>query len=261
MNQALTIAKKEIVDGLRDVRSVIASLSYALMGPAVVGLVSMATRSNAKPESGAAVLTGMMAIFTLVSAFVGGMNVAMDTVAGERERRSLLPLLLNPVSRRNVVLGKWLAVSFFALAGLVVDVLGFLAVFATEGIHVTASGPRIFLPVVLGLLSLPFLAASIQLLISMISRAVKEAQTYLSLIVFLPMGIGMFLVFSPAARRAWCSFLPLVGQQLQLEALMSGRGVTIFEPVVLGGLTVALAILILLVAANRLQRDEIIYGN
>ena len=260
MHQSLTIAQKEIVDGVRDVRSVLASLFYALMGPAVVGLVSMATRANTKPESESAVLTGMMAIFTLVSAFVGGMNVAMDTVAGERERRSLLPLLLNPVSRRSVVLGKWLAVSFFALAGLVVDVLGFWAVFATSGIHFTAFGLRI-LPVALGLFSLSFLAASIQLLISTVCRGVKEAQTYLSLIVFLPMGLGIFLVFSPASRRTWCDFLPLVGQQSQLEALVNGREVAIFEPIVLVGLTVALAILILLVAANQLQRDEIIYGS
>jgi ABC-type Na+ efflux pump permease subunit len=54
MNQALTIAHKEILDGLRDLRSIVASLFYALMGPAVVGLVSMATRANAKPDSGAA---------------------------------------------------------------------------------------------------------------------------------------------------------------------------------------------------------------
>ena len=260
MNPALTIARKEIVDGLRDVRSVMASLFYALMGPAVVGLVSMATRANAKPESETAVLTGMMAIFTLVSAFVGGMNIAMDTVAGERERRSLLPLLLNPVSRRNVVLGKWLAVSYFAMAGRVVDVVGVAVVFATAGTHISA-GPGRLLPGALGLVSLPFLAASIQLLISTVSRGVKEAQTYLSLIVFLPMGIGMFLVFSPAAKRAWCNFLPLVGQQLQLEALVNGQGISLFEPVVLGCLTVALAIGILLATANRLQRDEIIYGN
>jgi sodium transport system permease protein len=117
------------------------------------------------------------------------------------------------------------------------------------------------LPGALGLVSLPFLAASIQLLISTVSRGVKEAQTYLSLIVFLPMGIGMFLVFSPAAKRAWCNFLPLVGQQLQLEALVNGQGISLFEPVVLGCLTVALAIGILLATANRLQRDEIIYGN
>jgi sodium transport system permease protein len=260
MNPALTIARKEIVDGLRDVRSVMASLFYALMGPAVVGLVAMATRANAKPESEAAVLTGMMAVFTLVSAFVGGMNVAMDTVAGERERRSLLPLLLNPVSRRNVVLGKWLAVSFFALAGLIVDVLGFVVVFATTGTLISVEPARL-VPAALGLVSLPFLAASVQLLISTVSRGVKEAQTYLSLIVFLPMAIGMFLVFSPAAKQVWCNFLPLVGQQLQLEALMTGQGVSLLDPIALGCLTVGVAIVIVLVAANRLQRDDIIYGN
>ena len=259
MNQALTIAQKEIVDGLRDVRSVIAALFYALMGPIVVGLVSLATR--AKPGSGTAFLPGMMVIFTLVSAFVGGMNVAMDTVAGERERHSLLPLLLNPVGRRTVVLGKWLTVSFFALIGLAVTVLGFLPVFVSSGMPTPALGPRILLAIAFGLFSLPLLAASVQLLISTVSRTVKEAQTYLSLIVFLPMGMGMFLVFYPAARKAWSSFLPIMGQQLQLEGLMNRQPVGVFPSAVLGYLTLASAILLLLLTANRLQRDEIIYGN
>jgi sodium transport system permease protein len=203
----------------------------------------------------------MMAIFTLVAAFVGGMNVAMDTVAGERERRSLLPLLLNPVSRRSVVLGKWLAVAFFALAGLIVNVVGFLPVLARAGVRVTEFGTHTWLPIAMGFFSLPLLAASIQLLISTISRGVKEAQTYLSLVVFLPMGLGMFLVFSPAARQAWLNVVPLIGQQLQMEALMNGQAVAFVEPILLGCLTVVLAVVLLLVAANWLQRDEIIYGN
>jgi sodium transport system permease protein len=105
------------------------------------------------------------------------------------------------------------------------------------------------------------LAASIQLLLSTACRSVKEAQTYLSMVVFLPMGIGMFLVFFPAARRAWFSFLPLVGQQLHLQRLMDGRDVPLLQSIVLGCLTLALALLVILVSSNRLQRDEIIYGN
>ncbi|MGO8795171.1 MAG: ABC transporter permease [Candidatus Sulfotelmatobacter sp.] len=258
MNQALIIAGKEIVDGLRDVRSVMASLFYALMGPVVVGMVTVATHAR---TSGAAFLPGMMAIFTLVSAFVGGMNVAMDTIAGERERHSLLPLLLNPVSRGSVVLGKWLAVSFFALGGLVVDILGFAVVFAISGMHAEATNPRTLAAIAVGLFSLPFLASSIQLLISTTCRAVKEAQTYLSLVVFAPMGMGMFLVFSPSASRPWFSFLPLAGQQLQLQAAMDGVPLGLWQPIVLAYLTGTLALIVLLAAANRLQRDEIIYGN
>jgi sodium transport system permease protein len=112
-----------------------------------------------------------------------------------------------------------------------------------------------------GIFPLPLLAAAIQLLLSTACRSVKEAQTYLSMIVFLPMGIGMFLVFFPAARRAWFSFLPVVGQQLQLQRLMGGRDVPLPQSIVLGCLTLALVMLVLLVSANRLQRDEIICGN
>ncbi len=100
LNQSSVVARKEITDSLRDARSVISSLLFALMGPLVVGLVSLAP--GVKGSSGSP-LVGLMSVFTLVAAFAGGMNVAMDTVAGERERQSLLPLLLNAVHRRSVV--------------------------------------------------------------------------------------------------------------------------------------------------------------
>jgi len=258
LNPSLVVARKEITDGWRDARSVISSLLFALMGPLVVGLVSLAP--GVKGSSGSPIV-GLMSVFTLVAAFAGGMNVAMDTVAGERERQSLLPLLLNPVHRRNLVLGKWLAVSLFSIAGLTLNLLGFSVVFVTSGMHMNAPWLRLLLAMALGVFPLSLLAASIQLLLSTACRSVKEAQTYLSMIVFLPMGIGMFLVFFPAARRAWFSFLPLAGQQLHLQRLMDGRDVPLLQSIVLGCLTLALALLVMLVSSNRLQRDEIIYGN
>jgi len=130
-SQPLVIARKEILDGLRDIRSLVSALVYALMGPVVVGLVTLSVHPGSKGST--TVLAGMIAVFTLVSAFVGGMNVAMDTVAGERERRSLVPLLLNPVRRVDVVLGKWLAVCFFAAAGLAINVAGFAVLIARAG--------------------------------------------------------------------------------------------------------------------------------
>jgi sodium transport system permease protein len=259
MNHVLTIARKEIIDGLRDFRSLLAAFFYAIMGPLVVGLVSLAVSGTS--TSGASVLTSMMAIFTLVSTFVGGMNVAMDTVAGERERRSLLPLLLTAVPREEIMLGKWLAVSFFALAGLLVDLLGFAIVLALTGIHAPALSLPSLALLAFGLFSLPLLAAAMQLLISTASHAIKEAQTYLSLVVFAPMGVGMFMVFSPAAKHAWLGYLPIVGQQLQLEAWFNGQAFGVWEPLALGYLTLALTFLALMAATNRLRRDEILYGN
>lgn len=252
----LVIARKEIVDGLRDVRSLVSALVYALMGPVVVGLVTLSVHPGTKGS--ATVLAGMMAVFTLVSAFVGGMNVAMDTVAGERERRSLVPLLLNPVRRVDVVIGKWLAVCFFSAAGLAINLAGFAVLLASVGM---APSLRLAPAAAMGLISLPLLAASLQLLISTACRAVKEAQTYLSLSVFLPMGAGMFVVFAPASARSWCGLLPLAGQQLQLEAFLTGAGSSIMQSLAAVYLTAALAAVLLLAAAKRLESDEIVYGN
>jgi sodium transport system permease protein len=254
LTQALIIARKELVDGLRDVRAVVSSFFYAMMGPLVVGLVSLSGSGG----SGTKVLAGMMSVFTLVAAFVGGMNVAMDTVAGERERHSLVPLLLNPVRRVDVVMGKWLAVCVFALAGFVINLIGFAVVFARAGM---LPGPRILLVLAIGTFPLPLFAAAVQILISTVCRAVKEAQTYLSLVVFLPMGVGMLLVFVPAAAQGWSRFLPVAGQQLELEALMRGSNVPLLQAVVLGDVTAAMALFLVLVAARQLQREEMMYGN
>lgn len=260
MNPAAVIARKEILDNIRDVRSLLSAFLYAMMGPFVVGLVSLASHSDSKPESTVNVLAGMMSVFVLVSAFVGGMSVAMDTLAGERERRSLVPLLLNPVGRSEVAMGKWLAVSIFAIAGFALNLFVFAIVLKNSGIHLIGNSPRLLLLVTCGLFPLPLLAASIQLLISTVCRSVKEAQTYLSMVVFLPKGLGLFLVFVPAAAQTWFPFLPLVGQQMQLESLLKGSAAPLYQAAMLGCINLAFALLVLWLTANRLHRDAI-YGN
>lgn len=245
LNQALIVARKEIADNWRDRRSLVSALLYALMGPAIVMMVSFTTRASA-------VLIGMMSVFTLVSAFAGGVNVAMDAVAGERERRSLLPLLLNPLRRRDIMIGKWLAVSLFSAAGVIINLAGFAIV-----LH----APRPMLLAAAAVLPLALLAAALQLLISTECRAAKEAHTYLSMLVFLPMIAGMFQVFHPLAPRAWENFLPVLGQQLQLEQWMHNAPVSFAQAAGLCCFTGAAALLILEAAALRLERDEIVYGD
>jgi sodium transport system permease protein len=261
LNQILVIAEKEIKDAGRDTRSLISSLFYALMGPLIVSLVAFATQSSGKPGQGASVLIAMISIFALVSPFSGGMNIAMDTVSGERERQSLLPLLLNPVPRTNILLGKWLAVTLFSVAGLVINLSGVFLVLLLVNMRVPFFSTNFLIPLVVGILPLSLLAASAELLISTVCRTAKEAHTYLSLVVFVPMVTGMFVVFFPVARQMWSAFVPVAGQQLQLEALLTGRSIALVQPVVLGCLTAVAALGILLFAGRNLQRDEIVYGN
>jgi sodium transport system permease protein len=245
---ALIVARKEIRDHLRDTRSLVSSMFYALMGPLVVGMVSIAVHG----EKSSAVLVSMMSVFALVATFVGGMNVAMDAIAGERERRSLLPLLMNPLLRRDVIIGKWLAISLFAVAGVIINLSGFAVVVAFPF--------HLLIAVTLALIPLVLFAAAVELLISTWSRNIKEAHTYLSLVIFLPMVIGMFLVFFPHMASTWL-WLPVAGQQLLIDLLTKGAPVSLVSSLALSLVTAASAVLILLAAAKLLHRDEFVYGS
>jgi sodium transport system permease protein len=175
-------------------------------------------------------LLGVMSVFALVSAFTRGMNIAMDTTSGERERRSLLPLLLTPVSPRDIVVGKWMAASAFALAAVAINLAGLTIVLGTRApATLYANEVTLVLWAVLGLVPLALLGAALEMVVAMTCRTMKQAHTWLSSVVFVPMLIGMYLVFFPVAVNSWLITLPVVGQQIAIESGMHGRPVSLWH--------------------------------
>jgi sodium transport system permease protein len=250
----MIIARKEIVDHLRDRRSLASAAAYALMGPAIVMLVSLSPKGQ-DPEM-PAVMLGMMSVFALVSTFVGGMNIAMDVMAGERERRSLVPLLMTPVMPRDVVIGKWMAASVFGLGAVTLNVAGLVIVLASRAPATLATHAALLASwAILGLAPLALLAASLEILLAGMSRTMKEAATSLNMVVFAPMIVGMFLVFFPVSG-GWWSVVPIVGQQLALDAGLHGAPAVSSQVIVLALVTVVCA-WPLLVAAGRLSLDDV----
>jgi len=156
------------------------------MGPAVVTLV--ARSPLAAREQGTFVLLAMASVFALVASMTGAMYVAMDTTAGERERRSLVPLRLCPVSSLDLALGKWIAASVFSLAGLLLTMAALAYVLGTARVATVAQ-------MLVALVPLALLGSALHLLLAARCRTSKEAHTWLSNVVFLPMGVGMFVVF------------------------------------------------------------------
>jgi sodium transport system permease protein len=254
MSGWLTIGLKEIRDHVRDRRSLASAAMYSLMGPIVLLLVS---QSPAAARGGSSVLLSMMSVFALVSAFSGGMYIALDTTAGERERGSLVPLMLNPVARLHVILGKWLAVAVFTLAGLLLTLVGFTAVFEWGGINPSSQTTAVVLLWIgCGLIPLALLGAALDLLTGAASKTLKDAQARLSTVMFAPMIVGMFLVFFPEwIGRAWF-VLPVIGQQALIGAGLRGEAVPVWQAVLLGGLTLALTALTLAAAGRAMNRDQ-----
>jgi sodium transport system permease protein len=254
MSSCVTVAVKEIRDHLRDVKSLRTGAMYALMGPAVIIAVSF---SEAARKGGAPLLLSMMSVFTLVSAFAGGMHLALDSTAGERERGSLVPLLLNPVSRLQLVTGKWMAVSVFSIAGLILSLVGFTLVFEWSGVVTPGELNRVILLwIVAGLMPLALLGAAMNLAAACTCQTVKEAHSRLSIVMFLPMSVGMFLVFFPEWIGRWWSVVPLVGQQALIGAGLRGEAVSILQAVCLGFITLVLTAAAVVTTARCLDRSD-----
>jgi sodium transport system permease protein len=251
---ALAVAGKEIRDHARDVRSLLSSALMALMGPAVVFLVSLSDRTRG-PE-GAPVLLGMLSVFALVSAFAGAIDIAMDSTAGERERRSLVPLLLNPVPRSDVLIGKWIAVSAFALAALALNAAGLVAVLAWAApVLLAARASHIFFWIAAGLVPLALFGAAVNLLVSVVCRTTKEAHSALRYLAFAPMMAGMFVVFFPSKiGQAWF-VIPIVGQQVLIGLREQAPA---SHAAVLAAVTIGAAAMALFGAARVLDRDDIL---
>ncbi len=98
------------------------------MSPGVAWPLQVAKRDQATPQSRAVLMFAMLPYFFVITIFMGGMYLAIDLTAGERERQSLEPLFANPVARWKILCGKLAAICAFSTASLLITLLAFAVV-------------------------------------------------------------------------------------------------------------------------------------
>lgn len=194
--------------------------------PRVAEPIALALHDVSTRQSRAVLVLGMLPYLLILSAFIGGMYLAIDTTAGERERRSLEPLLLSPAGRGQILAGKLLATATFASLSLAMSV----AAFAVSVRFVPAAdlGMDLRLPATTALVMLltclpvPFLAAAMQILVCAFARSFREAQTWAQLLMFVPMVPSLVLVLQPLVPEAWMMAVPLLSQAVLIVELARG---------------------------------------
>ncbi len=211
------------------------------------------------PAKRAAIFLNLLPMFVLLAAFIGGMYLATDATAGERERGSLEPLLLTPVSRGAIVTGKWLASVLFSAVtvvltlGLTLVALGTIPL-EEIGLHVDI-GVTDVLGILLAVIPLSFAAPAAQVLVALFARSYKEAQTYLSIMIFIPTLPGAIFGIKPLEAQPWMYPIPVLGQQTLLTSTIRGEPTPVYG-FVLAALGASLLALILVLAAARMLRSE-----
>ena len=216
---------------------------------------------------------GMIASFLpfvlMFSAFLGGFYLAVDTTAGERERQSLEPLLVNPVPRWQVVFGKLGATVAFSLAATVIGIVAFaLCLYgAIEYAPLDALGlefavsPLRWLALAVLLLPVVLLASAAQTLVAAFSRTFREAQTYVQFLMFVPMVPCFIVMFNPVRPQLSDMLIPFWSQTVLIDRVLRGETVEPLMALVGAGATTAAALLVAAVVIALYRGERLLFSS
>jgi len=206
-----------------------ATLRLVLRGvaPAALEAVQVQERDLAEPGTRAAQLTTMVPFFVLMAVLYGALNAALDSTAGERERGSLEPLLMNPAPRWSLVLGKWAAV---ATVGMLIAVLSCLSFLPGQWLlrsEVLASmfrfGVAEALAFIALLLPLAGALAAVLMAISIRCKTFKEAQASVTVVVLAVSMLPLVTIFNQEGDAPWHLWVPALAQVTLMGRVLKGE--------------------------------------
>jgi len=208
-------------------------LAWRGVSPASLQAVEVDERDLASPAARAAQWTALVPFFVLMAVLYGALHAALDTTAGERERGSLEPLLLNPVSPLALVLGKWGAVAAVAMLIALLSCASFLpgqwllrsetlAAMFRFGVGEGAMFLALLLP----------LAAALSALLMAIAircRSVKEAQANATVLVLAVSLLPLLTLFNQEGEAPWHLAVPALAQITLMGRVLKGEPIAAWE--------------------------------
>jgi len=209
---------------------------------------------------------GMLPYLFIIFCFMGSMYPAIDLAAGEKERGTLETLLLVPIPRRQVVLGKFLVVFTAGVVSALLTLVGlggWLAWRSSElggelGNVLAAIGAGDLVLIAAMLVPTAAIFASLLLGISIYAKSFKEAQSYmapLNMLVILP----AFLAMLPGIELDWTTAsIPITNISLAIKELIKGTMDLSMLVVILGSSTL-LAGALLWVSTWWFGREDVLF--
>ncbi|MCI4567993.1 ABC transporter permease [Lysobacter sp. CFH 32150] len=224
--QDAEIPVRRIEDALSRYGQQVGALRLLARGinPGVGAPLAVSHKDLSTPEARRGMLMSFLPYLLILSAFLGGAYLIIDATAGERERQSLEPLLATPTSRGAVVSGKIAAACAVGLTSLLLTLLAFkIGAQFSPGIgrQMDVSAPAIG-KMLLILVPMLFIGTSLLTFIAAGAKSVKEAQSYMSLLMLLPMLPTIALMVSPVKNQLWMFAVPFLSQnQMLLKVIRS----------------------------------------
>jgi len=206
-----------------------AVLTLALRGVSTSLLepVEIEERDLASTQTRATQITGMLPFFVMMAVLYGALNAALDTTAGERERGSLEPLLMNPAERWAIVAGKWGAVACVSMLIAVLSCFSFLPgqwVLRSDTLAAMFQyGPREALLFLVVLLPLAAALSAVLMAVAIRSKTFKEAQASSTVVVLAVSLLPLVNVFNLGGEAPWYVWVPALAQNTLMTRVLKGE--------------------------------------
>jgi sodium transport system permease protein len=243
--------------GVAQLRLQVRGISPLLALPVAVNEVDVAT-----PTGRAVVVLGFMTYFVLFAVLMGGLYLAIDSTAGERERGSLEALLSLPVARASLVGGKILATCAYMCISLALSLAGFVIVFRFVPLEKLGMSANLGIGTALTLFAicLPFvpLGATLMTLVASFTRSYREAQTYLTSVLLVPTLPIAFASIYSLKTQASLMFIPSLSQHLLMTSVLKDEPVAALDVWVSAGASLGLALLLMVLTARHWRRESML---
>ena len=242
---------------LAAMRLSIRGVSPQLMRPLNIDEVDVST-----PSGRSAMLLGMLSYFFIFALLTGGMNLAIDATAGERERGSLEPLLCLPVKRDHLIFGKIFAACLFMALSLSLSLTCFyftLKFMPLEELGMTPNfGPLVGVIAFLLLVPFALVGAALMTMVASFTKSFKEAQTWVGVVLLaptLPILIVSILMVRPSTALM---FVPSLSQHLLLVGLIKNEPLNALHVVVSVGGTLLIGAILTWICARLYRREGLL---
>jgi sodium transport system permease protein len=242
-----------------DQRLMLRGVTTSVANPLLIETADLAT-----PQQSGALVLFLVAYYGLFASVMGGMAVALDTTAGERERQSLEPLLMTPARPAEIVVGKWLAVCAFDALVVTLTLTGFYLTLAFAPLPPVGVpflfGSREFGRFLLVLVPMMLMLPAILLYVGSRARAYKEAQANVSVLLFVVSLIPLVQLFMQRKEPGWLMFVPVSAQYSLLNTSLRGEAPALAQLALSWLAPAALIVIALVAVARRLSRESILSG-
>ena len=217
--------RREVEDVLNAYGANVASARLLAHGvsPAALTPIQVQRYDTGTNASRSAMIIGSIIGILFFPAFMLSMSAAVDSTAGERERRSLEVLMAQPARTWELVGGKWLAASILAIVGVSFELLlahVILKWLPLEEIGMSWSlGWGDLALVCLVTVPLSLLAGALYVALAMNAKTFKEAQTILSIVMIAPLLPGIVVSMLDLKSAQWMYLVPMLSNQTLVKEL------------------------------------------